>query len=570
MITTSSRNGAFLSLLLSVATLHAGQQVTWVKGIHSSSYGSTLVNTSVCADQDNNLIVGGSAYGPVDFGNGPISHAGFDAYLAKYNSAGTLQWGKLAATNGDNTITGIAADASGNIYTSGYFTGTALFGTNSMTATPSSPISFPDGVIVKYNPLGNVLWAATYGGSGNDYPTCIALDATGAPYLAWTYSSTNLNLGTNFTSAGQSDLALAKFSPVNGRVVWAVHYGGTGNELPRSIAVDKDGDLLVCGDFTGQANLGNGPVSTTGGTDIFIAKYSGVNGAPVWVQTLGSTGIDNGVSVCANPLSGQVYFTGHLGGPVVLGGSTNGPGGLYIASYTGAGTFERIRIFNNMWDGVSVSDMGNGIRCDSAGNVVFVGQNGARISFDGQFAVPGGTHAFFAGFSAGLTNQWYVAATGNDGARAVVVDNLGDVTGVGIFSGTANFGGISLTAAYGTSSAFLAKYDRPDAPPPPITPALSLTANSDKLLYSTCDGATFTASVQSGSTNVTGAQISFTLSPPNAGGQVYSSTGLLSDASGTATYPFRTLTYRGTWQCAVSAAKGGYLASQTNFTFNVQ
>ena len=75
----------------------------------------------------------------------------------------------------------IAVDASGNAYVTGY------------TASTDFPLSSPlrssnlasvDAFITKLNPVGSALVYSTYlGGSGTDYGTSIAVDASGSAYV---------------------------------------------------------------------------------------------------------------------------------------------------------------------------------------------------------------------------------------------------------------------------------------------------------------------------------------------------------------------------------------------------
>ena len=81
---------------------------------------------------------------------------------------------------GNDLGNGIAVDAGGNVYTTGYFFGTADFDpsysvVSNLTAFPNSSDVF----ISKVDPAGNFVWAKRIGGSQSDSGEKIALDGAG-------------------------------------------------------------------------------------------------------------------------------------------------------------------------------------------------------------------------------------------------------------------------------------------------------------------------------------------------------------------------------------------------------
>jgi hypothetical protein len=46
--------------------------------------------------------------------------------------------------------------------------------------------------------------------------------------------------------------------------------GGTGRDLAAGVRIDSRGRVVVAGTFEGTVDLGNGPVASRGGTDIFV------------------------------------------------------------------------------------------------------------------------------------------------------------------------------------------------------------------------------------------------------------------------------------------------------------
>src|SRR5690606_28732300 len=91
-----------------------------------------------------------------------------DGFIAKYSQTGNLQMAFRLAGVQDDVITGISVDALDNLFVTGYFQATCdcvpaiLFTYNLVSAGRT------DGFIAKYSPTGNLLWATTFGGAGND------------------------------------------------------------------------------------------------------------------------------------------------------------------------------------------------------------------------------------------------------------------------------------------------------------------------------------------------------------------------------------------------------------------
>jgi Beta-propeller repeat len=81
---------------------------------------------------------------------------------------------------------GIAVDAAGNSYVTGYFSGTATFGGNQILPSAGSSV---DIFVAKYDTSGALQWVKSAGGSGSDYGRGIAVDATGNSYVTGFFSN---------------------------------------------------------------------------------------------------------------------------------------------------------------------------------------------------------------------------------------------------------------------------------------------------------------------------------------------------------------------------------------------
>jgi outer membrane protein assembly factor BamB len=120
--------------------------------------------SSICLDSSNNVFIGGMSYI-----NNKKGHQ-----LAKYDSSGTLLWQKRTATEGGNEeILDIAADQSGNVYTTGKMAlPNGTFGASMYTA--------------KYDSSGTLLWQKHLGNvaGGTAQSASIAVDNSGNVYVS--------------------------------------------------------------------------------------------------------------------------------------------------------------------------------------------------------------------------------------------------------------------------------------------------------------------------------------------------------------------------------------------------
>src|SRR5207248_6433805 len=88
---------------------------------------------AVTADAAGNLYVTGRFVGAVDLAPGSAvgvltSLGGQDAFVAKYSSTGTLLWARsFGSAAGDDVGYDVKVDASGTVYATGTFFGTADF-----------------------------------------------------------------------------------------------------------------------------------------------------------------------------------------------------------------------------------------------------------------------------------------------------------------------------------------------------------------------------------------------------------------------------------------------------------
>src|SRR5207247_1551733 len=144
--------------------------------------------------------------------------------------------------------------------------------------------------VAKYSPTGTYLWARTFGNGATGFLSsgnAVAVDRSGDVLISGAFSNTVDFGGGPLTSAGTTDVFIAKFSGAGGAHLWsrrAGSYPGAGNS-GKGVAADSSGNVIVTGTFSGTADFGTGPVAANG-AGIFVAKYS-TAGLPLWTRATG-------------------------------------------------------------------------------------------------------------------------------------------------------------------------------------------------------------------------------------------------------------------------------------------
>ena len=325
-----------------IQKLNAAGNFVWAKSMGGGSYD---YGYDVAVDAAGNVYTTGSFQFVADFDPGVstanLTSSGLtDIYVCKLDALGNYVWAKsMGSTNGDNA-NGIALDASGNIYTAGYFSGTVDFDPGSGTDTLSSSGNY-DMFIQKLNASGNYVWAKRMGSSNYDVANDITLDASGNVFTTGYFFGTvdfDPNSGTaSLNSNGNNDIFIQKLD-INGNYVWAKNMGGSSADFAHSIALDAIGNIYTTGGFQGTADFDPSSGSTAnltangafGYSDIYI-NILDASGNYLWAKRMGGSLGDEGLGIALDAI-GNVYTTGFFQGTVnmnPLGGTETKVGNNY-------------------------------------------------------------------------------------------------------------------------------------------------------------------------------------------------------------------------------------------------
>jgi len=289
---------------------------------------------SVSVDSSGNVYITGTFYSStIDLGGGALTNAGgWDIFLAKFDSNGNHLWSKRFGGIDDDRGRSISVDSSDNVYITGYFNSSKIdFGGGALTNA-----GYDDIFLAKFDSSGNHLWSKKFGGNDYDYGYSVSVDSSGNVYITGTFYSSTIDLGGGaLTNAGGWDIFLAKFDS-NGNYLWSKKFGGNDYDYGYSVSVDSSGNVYITGTFySSTIDLGGGALTNAGGWDIFLAKFDS-NGNHLWSKRFGGSDHDYGYSVSVDS-SGNVYGTGYfVGSNIDLGGcplSSAGGSDIYLIKY---------------------------------------------------------------------------------------------------------------------------------------------------------------------------------------------------------------------------------------------
>ncbi len=447
-----------VAILVVFGAAHSQPSYNWVIGAGGLDLDN---NYSITTDSNGNSYVAGSYTASATFGTASLVSLGeTDIFIAKLDSNGNWLWAVSAGGSLADNAYGIAADLDGNVYVTGFFYGTANFGTTLLSVNGGS---WSDIFAAKLDTNGNWLWAKRAGGTNFDVGYSIVADPEGNCYLTGQFYYTADFGSSSISSSGSNDAFVAKLD-TNGNWLWAVHGGSTGNDLGQSLTTDLNGNIILTGYYSNNALFGTTSLSSNGNRDILVAKLD-QNGNWLWAKGAGGTVWDMGQSVSADG-SGSIYVTGYFKNSVVFGNSTVSSGSdynqdIFIAKLDANG--------NWLW-GVSAGgttiDNGYGIVANLYGFVYVTGSFDVAAYFGSSYlSSAGNSDIFVAGLDTNGNWLWVRTAGGvaADMGRSLALDADGNLRISGDYRLSSSFGDMTLNSV-GDADIFVTKLSVPGLP----------------------------------------------------------------------------------------------------------
>ncbi len=205
---------------------------------------------SVSVDGSGNVYVAGTTWGNLA---GQGNAGGNDAFVRKYDSAGTALWTRLVGTANTDVGDTVLVDGSGNAY---------LVGLVSAALPGQTSAGAQDGFVRKYDSAGSVLWTQQFGTSSGDFVQAASMDGSGNVYVAGMTGGTFAGQ----TSPGENDAFVRKYDGT-GAAQWTRQFGSSGDDQATGVSIEGSGNVVVAGwtngTLPGQTNAGDDDVFVT-------------------------------------------------------------------------------------------------------------------------------------------------------------------------------------------------------------------------------------------------------------------------------------------------------------------
>jgi hypothetical protein len=414
--------------------------------------------TGIAVDSAGNAYVTGST-GSTNF---PVTPGAFQTTCGNLNSCGNafvtkldpsgsaLVYSTYLGGSDDDAATGIAVDSAGNAY---------VTGSASSTDFPITPGAFQtiygggasDAFVTIINSTGSALLYSTFlGGSGDDFPSGIAVNSSGNAYITGFTTSTNFPVTpgafqTVCAVCANGDAFIAEMNPNGSALVYSTFLGGSNYSSGNGIALDSAGHAYVAGTtYSTDFPVTPGAFQTTlkGTSNAFVTKLDPTGSSLVYSTYLVGSGGDYGNGIAVDS-SGDAYVTGVTGSysfPTTHDAFqriARGEVEAFVTKFNRSGS----RLVYSTYLGGSGGDYGNAIAVDSSGNAQVTGETGSSNfpTVDPAETSASGATSFVSKFNSTGSALLYSTYLGGGGDRGlgIAVDNTGNAYVTGSTESTA-------------------------------------------------------------------------------------------------------------------------------------
>ena len=487
--------GSALVLCVGAQALSAAPppEVSWATKAGGTGSG---LGSDVSALPDGSSIVTGRFYGTAAFGSTTLTSdggAGSDKmFTAKMNADGTWAWATKAGGTGNSGGYGVSALPDGSSIVTGYFNGTASFGSTTLISDVYGEVFF-----AKMNADGTWAWATGAGGTSYDIGYGVSALPDGSSIVTGYFSGTATFGTTTLTSSDWNSAGVftAKLN-ADGTWAWATQAGGTGFGEGYGVSALPDGSSIVTGVFGGggTATFGSTILSSDGTNAVFTAKMN-ADGTWAWATKADGTGDNSGQGISALP-DGSSIVTGYFEDTATFGSTTLTSAENY-GNVNGYGVFTAKMNADGTWAwatqaGGTGSGRGMGVSALPDGSSIVTGYFGGTATFGSTSLTNSANVCSYGSCATGFTAKmnadgtwaWATQAGGTGFGEGSGVSALPDGSSIatGFFSGLAIFGSTTLEGSGGTCGTWPSRYpcrdvlavrylDAPQAPAAPVAVA---------------------------------------------------------------------------------------------------
>jgi hypothetical protein len=478
----SSKSLLAVAVIAACAGFVSAQSWQWANAVTGT--GNEVIKAVAADNAGNAYVTGYYKLSTPAFGATALPYADTsDAFIAKYNNSGQLQWAKrISNPKAKDAGLAIAVDPAGNIIVGGYLQPNNTAYPLGDSAAPSYPSALwkieGDAFIAKYNPSGTPLWVkrVAAGTKSLDAVTGISIDDAGNIYTSgycyggtttatWVYYSDEMQVGDTIKNG--NDGFAAKFDN-NGNFIWfRMIKGNTQVNYAYDIAPDAQGNAYVVGLFRDTLKFGNTPYlrSKNSSNDaIFVTKLNASDGTPAWIKAFtdsageGNFNTSMGCGIVA--ANGSVYIAGQfkrylgLGSTVIRLSKTQNPCGfLAKLKATDGSTIAAYKMLDTIGAASRITDV-------VLKNNLFLlsGFYAGTIRFSSSiFTSSGATdqNPFIAALDTSFSELWALSGTGSgsDSGFSVAVGKSSIFLGGCYKAATLTFTGVTPALTNATTTA---------------------------------------------------------------------------------------------------------------------
>lgn len=381
-----------------ISKLDPNGNFLWAKSIATNQNIGSLGDDeyNITLDKYGNVFLTGSFSGTTDFDPGNnifnlTSNGNSDIFVLKLDVNGIFLWVRPVGSKAIDKAYCIASDATGNIYTGGYFKDTLDFDPGPATYTLASANASKDAFILKLDVNGDFIWVKKVDGNSDDCAISLSIDKLGNVYSTGNFSGlADFNPDPSIAllnSIGLPDTYILKMDSL-GNFLWVKGFGDIGADISNSITIDETGNVFTTGYFSYSVDFDPGPgtfslsVNPWGAQNTFILKLD-PSGNFLWAKNVGGSSVSIGNSILTDSqnnsyTTGAFRFTVDFNpGPGTYTLASNGDLDIFILKLDSLGNF--------VWAtnaGCNLDDSGNALTIDNLGNIFTCGYYRGLTDFD--------------------------------------------------------------------------------------------------------------------------------------------------------------------------------------------
>ena len=309
---------------------------------------------------------------------------------------------------------------------------------------------------------GELSWSAIY--SGEQRVTAHAVAVTDERVVVAGQFHGEVDFGDTAPFGGGSGSAWFVVSDVDGGYLRGGSFGDqttTGSADAKALAFDRDGALVMAGEFSQSLTMEPAALTAIAGTDLFVVRFAEGDGSVLWSKRLGSGDGDDVLEAMAVDSNGHVVIGGtsdsttiNFGGEAIPKLGTASQVDAYVAKIDRSDGSE---LWSRRFGTTAVL---SSLAVDANDNVVIVGTSWEEIDFAGagNGVAPG---MFVAKLDPSGEHLWSKSLGGDVQSRliSVAIGSNDAVIVAGWFDAEISLGTVALEPASAAGSLLVAQWN---------------------------------------------------------------------------------------------------------------